>query len=335
MSKIPYRYRTPIPMIFWKNGDLDPSKKIYKNRLSFLTWAFSECHYDCFEFSCSREQAAIKSGMTEKEWRTQEKHFISTGLLTKKSNPIHDRLSYYEWNIEEMSEEKIIEIKEMASQINPQVIENEKHTSFNDKEMASQIEKGPAKGPAKGPVVLREEIQKNGQQKGQPNGHVYINNININKKTTTPLPPKGESVVVSFYPCLEENKDLSFEHKQILQQYPENRVKLALDYAKVTKPTDTLIAMLRWHCGRDTPPKPKASRFTEQQKYAFEINDYILSLGRKDLFDQNEKLILENGYMLHPRAGSSISVSILVSMETIRSDFKELKEIYGNKRKVG
>lgn len=183
MANIAYRYRTPIPMIFWKNGALDPSKKIYKNRLAFLTWTFSQCHYDRFQFSCSREESAGKSGMTIKEWRTQEQYFIETGFLIKGENPIHDRSSHYQWNMEKITEEKIIEI-ERASQIASQVVEIEKDMIVNEIERASQTEKGPVKGPAEGPAILREEIEKKGQPDGQPKGHVYIND---NKAINLPL----------------------------------------------------------------------------------------------------------------------------------------------------
>jgi hypothetical protein len=177
-------------------------------------------------------------------------------------------------------------------------------------------------------------------------------NIRNKETTTTPIPPEPvanpepgkDSAAAVFYPCLMENEyesileHLSDEDKITLHQYPENRVKLALDYAKVTEPTKTFMHMIIWHLKKDIPPEsnfPKKPRLTDQQKFAFEINDYILSVGRKDIFDQNEKLILEKGYMLHPRAGSHITVSIIIPMEEMRKDFKELMEIYGNKRKVG
>ena len=201
-----------------------------------------------------------------------------------------------------------------------------------------------------------KNFQKLGRTKGEQREQRATNkeykNIITKETTTTPLPPKPvaipniekDSAAAVFYSCFKEKEyesileHLSDEDKITLHQYPENRVKLALDYAKVTEPTKTFMHMIIWHLKKDIPPDSnftKKPRLTDQQKFAFEINDYILSVGRKDIFDQNEKLILEKGYMLHPRAGSHITVSIIIPMEEMRKDFKELMEIYGNKRKVG
>jgi hypothetical protein len=206
-------------------------------------------------------------------------------------------------------------------------------------------------------TVVYEEFSEIRANEGRTEGeqratNKEYKNIITKETTTTPLPPKPvaipniekDSAAAVFYSCFKEKEyesileHLSDEDKITLHQYPENRVKLALDYAKVTEPTKTFMHMIIWHLKKDIPPDSnftKKPRLTDQQKFAFEINDYILSVGRKDIFDQNEKLILEKGYMLHPRAGSHITVSIIIPMEEMRKDFKELMEIYGNKRKVG
>ena len=145
MSKISYTYKTPIPMIFWRNGALDPSKKIYKNRLAFLTFAFSKCYWDRFEFNYSREEASLKSGLTIQELRTQEEYFIETGFLIKRTNFIHDRILTYYWDEERFSEEKIIFIEEPTSQNKSQVSENNEDKACTEKEVTSQTEKQQVK----------------------------------------------------------------------------------------------------------------------------------------------------------------------------------------------
>ena len=160
MSKLPYRFITPIPIIFERNGVLDPKKQSYKNRLAFLKWAFSKCHYDRFNFSCNRLNAAKESGLTEEEWRAQEKFFIENGFLIKKKNPIHDRPSLYEWSMEKICEDKIILFEEQPC----------------SKPCLDDEEKKP-------PAILREEINQKPPAKNmekvqpnpQPNPHVYKN----------------------------------------------------------------------------------------------------------------------------------------------------------------
>jgi hypothetical protein len=202
MSKIPYRYRTPIPMVFWKNGYLDPSKKIYKNRLAFLTWAFSECNFGRFEFSCSREEAALKSGLTIQEWRTQEQNFIEEGFLIKHPNQVHDRFSVYHWNVEKLVEEKIIEVEKTTSQNPSQTSEDEKDKTPLKEEATSQTENQPAKQPVNQPAVLREEIQKNNQPINQAINHFYINdnkaiNLSLSNSDNEYKPRAREDISLS------------------------------------------------------------------------------------------------------------------------------------------
>ena len=67
---------------------------------------------------------------------------------------------------------------------------------------------------------------------------------------------KQEVVVVPSF--IEEISDLSDSEKKALAKFPEERVKLALEFNKVEPPTTTKIQQLVWHCSANPPPKPKA-----------------------------------------------------------------------------
>lgn len=155
------------------------------------------------------------------------------------------------------------------------------------------------------------------------------NNRIIKETTTPPTPLKGEPVVVALYDCLKENTDLSEDEKQILQQYEEKRVRLALDYAKHIKPSTTLIQMLRWHCKALEPPSLPTKPKTDQQKIAIEFNSFLLSVGQELMFEQNKTLINE-GQIMTP----SGSISLNNPVSVLRKDFDEIKRAY-RQRKYG
>jgi hypothetical protein len=190
MSKIVYRYRTPIPMIFWRNGMLDPSKAIYKNRLAFLTWAFAICPYDSLKFTITKEEGARQSGLTPDQWSTQEEFFVGNGILAKRSNVIKNRPNDYEWVIEKITEEKIIDIEKTPNQNQMQSTEDKGLKEGLENKSPNQTEKSPTESPTKSPTVLRDEIEKNPQPNPQQNPHV-----NINDKTAINLSlDKGDNV---------------------------------------------------------------------------------------------------------------------------------------------
>jgi hypothetical protein len=151
MSKIVYRYRTPIPMIFWRNGMLDPSKAIYKNRLAFLTWAFAICPYDSLKFTITKEEGARQSGLTPDQWSTQEEFFVGNGILAKRSNVIKNRPNDYEWVIEKITEEKIIDIEKTPNQNQMQSTEDKGLKEGLEKKSPNQTEKSPTESPTKSP----------------------------------------------------------------------------------------------------------------------------------------------------------------------------------------
>src|ERR1700744_3340418 len=105
MSKIPYTFRTPIPVFFYNNGYLNPNKESFENRIKFLTWAFSKCYvvpsiregnrYEAFEFSFSRQTAAEECGLTEKAFRVQLDYHLANGFLKILPNNIKNRCNFY------------------------------------------------------------------------------------------------------------------------------------------------------------------------------------------------------------------------------------------------
>ena len=63
---------------------------------------------------------------------------------------------------------------------------------------------------------------------------------------------KGKSVVV--FSCLKDRSDLTDANIKSLMKYPEERVKLALEFSKFSPPKKSLIQLLIWHCNMKEPP---------------------------------------------------------------------------------
>lgn len=111
MSKLPYRFHTPIPRYFFETGWLNPKRPTYFNTLTFLYWSFKRCNNDphtvCwdskkltlepFEFICGRHTFAEEMGRTPDEFLTQVKNFINAGLLEKTPNSVRNRFNCYKW----------------------------------------------------------------------------------------------------------------------------------------------------------------------------------------------------------------------------------------------
>jgi hypothetical protein len=126
MSKIPYRFYTPIPVFFYQSGILDPSKKNYKNRLCFIHWAIGRCYvvssiqngvnYDAYEFSCSMAKAAEESGLTADEMEAQFTYFVNHGLLIKEINTSKNRINRYKWDVSKFIDEKVIALHAVEQQ---------------------------------------------------------------------------------------------------------------------------------------------------------------------------------------------------------------------------
>jgi hypothetical protein len=97
--------------------------------------------------------------------------------------------------------------------------------------------------------------------------HINTSKTNIKKNN------KQESVVVPSF--IEEISDLSDSEKKALAKFPEERVKLAVEFNRVEPPTTTKIQQLIWHCQQTTPPKPK----TKNKKVA--IYEIVLNIQEK------------------------------------------------------
>lgn len=144
------------------------------------------------------------------------------------------------------------------------------------------------------------------------------------KETTTPPSPQGGNRVVVSLACLKENTSLEENDKMFLQNaFPEERVKLALEYSKHIKPKTTLIQMLVWHCNMENPPTVPGPRITEQQKLAIEFNKYLPTIGMNEIHEQNKSAILDDICMI-PNG----SVNLSNPLDYVRKRFEDVKKIY-------
>jgi len=64
---------------------------------------------------------------------------------------------------------------------------------------------------------------------------------------------------------LAEIDELNEEDKHFLSQYDEKRILLALEFAKIEKPTTTLAQLLKWHCSQNKPPKPNPKKWVPEK----------------------------------------------------------------------
>lgn len=76
-------------------------------------------------------------------------------------------------------------------------------------------------------------------------------------------PPKAKQAQIPK--VLTEIDELNEEDKQFLSQYDEKRILLALEFAKIEKPTTTLAQLLKWHCRQNKPPKPNPKKWVPKK----------------------------------------------------------------------
>lgn len=226
MSKIPYRFRTPIPFSFEKkNGILDPSKKIYHKRLAFVKWAFGQCYtipftrdgisYAPFEFSMSHERGAKECGLTPDEFSTQVEFFEKLHFLEKIPNSLKNRVNSYRWKVEKFSEEKIIEIEKIPNQNTSQTTDNEEEKDKSSEKIPNQNEKSPTDSPTKSPTVLLEEIQKNTQPITEQNPPFYKNDkeaieLSLSNSDNEYKPRAREDISLS-----SKGQSIAFSNKRV------------------------------------------------------------------------------------------------------------------------
>lgn len=208
MAKIGWRYKTPIPMIFWKDGTLVPSQAIYLKRLAYLTWVFGvKCHFDCIAFSYTRKEASEGSGLSVDEIRTQEEYFIQKGDLKFYPNESRNRPNDYEWVKEKIEEERISKIEKIPNQ-------NLEKSQFIlrdelDKKSQTEIiknpkpnEKIPNQIPTEIPIQIRVETEKNPKPNPNQNPNVYINdktavNLSLDNSDNVAKPRARENLSLS------------------------------------------------------------------------------------------------------------------------------------------
>jgi hypothetical protein len=75
-----------------------------------------------------------------------------------------------------------------------------------------------------------------------------------------------KDVAVAFFQCLIDDERLTDKDRKSLMQFPEDRIKLALDYSRVVKTKTKLIALLIWHCKEETPPEIPKRKITSEEK---------------------------------------------------------------------
>ena len=98
---------------------------------------------------------------------------------------------------------------------------------------------------------LKQQQQPIKEHKIPPLNNVVVSSKNYSKKEQ---PNK-----IVFHECLENVEALTELDKLALYKFPEERVKLALKFAKAVPFKNTLIAQLVWHCSQEKPPKAAAS----------------------------------------------------------------------------
>lgn len=178
------------------------------------------------------------------------------------------------------------------------------------------------------PQIINDEGAIKREMKGPSKGHKQERTRKNKEQTTPPSPSKGERVAV--FPFLE-NLGLSDSDLQCLMQYPEERLRLAIEYSKIEPPKTTLIRLLIWHCNEASPPiaSPKV-KFTEQQLAAIKFNDEIKTLISKELYQKNVEDISLQRYHLW-NGLTSTPISLKNSLQQVLEDFKEAKKLMRGK----
>lgn len=138
---------TPIPKFFQKNGYLDPKKDGSHFKMFFLLhYLFSRCqsvphsryhnqrliNFSPWEFLCGREEASIKTGLTENEVRNQLIRWENQGLLKKSTNSVTNKYTCYIWSSELFFEKGNQQSNQQVT--NRQPTGNHKEETKNDKE---------------------------------------------------------------------------------------------------------------------------------------------------------------------------------------------------------
>jgi Fe2+ or Zn2+ uptake regulation protein len=124
--------------------------------------------------------------------------------------------------------------------------------------------------------------------------HGVVKNFNYTKENIYTKKNNNKEGVV-FYECLSKFESLSDDEKRSLQKFPEERVKLALDFAKIESPKTSLIQLLIWHCKQATPPLASEAKQIEALCKKLE-KDYVSDSVRVEAYDSEAAFI----YKGHP-----------------------------------
>lgn len=147
------------------------------------------------------------------------------------------------------------------------------------------------------------------------------------KKATTPV---TEGVL---YECLQSCVELSTEEKSSLLKYPEERVKLALEWAGKTSIKKSLTGAIHWHCKQEIPPAPniKQENQTPQQAMAWEYNRLLEEESYEELAGRNQAAI-PDGHLWIVQEREPTTVTLKGALETLKNDLKESKEVIMRKK---
>lgn len=152
--------------------------------------------------------------------------------------------------------------------------------------------------------------------KGDYNKEEVLEKNKNNKQEASP-----KSVVVPSF--IQEIEDLSQEEKLLLCSYPEERVKLALEFNKAEKPTHSKIQQLRWHCTQDKPPIP--SKKSKKNELYEKCSEYFKSRTSKTC----EVKITKSVIYFIPQAGvDQTPIEIKLNDENAGRNIRNLADYY-------
>jgi len=137
---------------------------------------------------------------------------------------------------------------------------------------------------------------------------------NNNKQGATA--PNPVVVVPSF---IQEIEDLNDEEKLILAAFPEERVKLAIEFNKKEKPTHSKIQQMRWHCQQEIPPKPSKTSHKNN------LYDYCVDYFRSNTSKSCEVQIHKDCIYFIPTQGASTNpIEIKFNQEGCTESIKKM-----------
>lgn len=171
------------------------------------------------------------------------------------------------------------------------------------------------------PINNRSKAREQSQNRYRSTTKQPLTKKEEEKETTT-------TVDGSVYKFLEEESQLSdTERKKITRSYSEERIKLALEFARVEGVKTTLYHLIDWHCSQPTPPIPKNTNKLTQR--AMQFNNLLKDKGYLDLADKNTQVI-PLGHMFIPTPNGSTTITLNTTLEGFEKDLAECIELMFN-----